>query len=191
MAFAAGVTLLVVVAGVTLPPLHDKVDIGAFGRKQDTAAAVRSESEARCLLLQRQSGASGAAIGQSWHSLSVGFRAEWLSRRCNLVLLRALRPAGQTVSGYARPSDFLATSARTSYASATAWGDAEPAASRADADINAAQQQSAKVQCEGMRREHKVRPGVSWGTLSQAQQHTWTSLDCDQFFMDVFGVDKS
>ena len=82
------VVLLVSVQGIALPALHDHLQLAAFGRRQGTTTVLRSESETRCLHLRRQ---SGAGIGQSWHSLSVGARAEWLSRRCNLVLLRALR----------------------------------------------------------------------------------------------------
>ena len=180
------VVLLVSVQGIALPALHDHLQIAAFGRKEGTTTALTSDSEIRCLRLQRQ---FGAAIDQSWQSLSVGVRAEWLSRRCNLVLLRALRSPKYMAPGYAHANDFSATAARTSYASAVAWGNAEPATSRDG--FNTAPKRSALAQCEKMRRAYGVRPGVSWGTLPQAQRHTWTSLDCDQFFMDIFGVDKS
>jgi len=36
--------------------------------------------------------------------------------------------------------------------------------------------------CRTMRRAHKVKPGVSWGTMNREQQDLWIKLNCDQFF---------
>jgi hypothetical protein len=39
-----------------------------------------------------------------------------------------------------------------------------------------------KKQCKNLRKAHRVKPGVSWGTLTRQQQDLWVKLNCDKFF---------
>ena len=41
-----------------------------------------------------------------------------------------------------------------------------------------------RKQCRQMRRQHKVIPGTSWGSMNREQQDLWISLQCDEFFCE-------
>jgi hypothetical protein len=36
--------------------------------------------------------------------------------------------------------------------------------------------------CRNLRKTHKVRPGVSWGSMNRELQDLWIKMKCDQFF---------
>jgi hypothetical protein len=35
-----------------------------------------------------------------------------------------------------------------------------------------------------MRKQHRVIPGTSWGSMNKEQQDEWISLRCDEFFCE-------
>lgn len=39
-----------------------------------------------------------------------------------------------------------------------------------------------KASCKRLRHQHKVKPGVSWGSMIEAQQSEWMGMRCDTFF---------
>jgi hypothetical protein len=39
-----------------------------------------------------------------------------------------------------------------------------------------------KAACKALHRTHKVRPGISWGSMGRAQEERWMNLHCDRFF---------
>ena len=42
--------------------------------------------------------------------------------------------------------------------------------------------QSHRQECKRLYKEHKVKPGTSWGSMSSEQQFHWMDLKCDRFF---------
>ena len=39
-----------------------------------------------------------------------------------------------------------------------------------------------RKKCKRLKQNHKVQPGVSWGTMNTAQQTVWMDMQCDAFF---------